>query len=624
MSTPRAGRPIQGSILLLTLFFMVLISLFALAFWKIIPVELHSAQRYKDDTRAYYAADAGVVDCLGFLETATIAGNVDQLFADHGEYDKNNDLALTRKGTLEAWDWTATITPGIGTYGYHETSSPNPIRVYRIDSVASRGKQKYRSITAWVSQDSFGGKNWTVNRGAKGNELWLNMATFKLGGDYHTNDRARISIPNKNFWKNSAPAIGGKVTFSDLYTANAADFVQYNSWDANLLPYDPGDGSSVPGRYEKITAHGRLGIQATEKLELPKNTDSVAFGTWGGTPPAPGALATGPAAGGAFFGTGASANGVNARINGALPGGEARNGIYIEGDVDQIDLELINSNQLMRIDQGSHEIEVTFVTNSFTLPAGSNVNGAVLPAAQNLLGSANDGRGFTVVRKAGTSQYKVYQGQTNGAVYVTGDVNGIRGTVKGRRTVATMTGEGGATAQDREIKITGPLLYAGTTPGQAPSTADDQLGLISYAVRMDQDQASAAPSTSNNRDGQMWPKRNTTSPSKPHYLYCSIFAGRNGDPNWDTHEPMENAGGFGVEDPNSTSLGPGHMVLFGSLTEGVRQQKGTFNPSNGESRSGYSYAFFEDPNLKQTQPPFFPTLPRYNVISWQERSVFAY
>lgn len=455
-------------------------------------------------------------------------------------------------------------------------------------------------------------------------ELWLNMATFKLGGDYHTNDRARISIPNKNFWKNSAPAIGGKVTFSDLYTANAADFVQYNSWDANLLPYDPGDGSSVPGRYEKITAHGRLGIQATEKLELPKNTDSVAFGTWGGTPPAPGALATGPAAGGAFFGTGASANGVNARINGALPGGEARNGIYIEGDVDQIDLELINSNQLMRIDQGSHEIEVTFVTNSFTLPAGSNVNGAVLPAAQNLLGSANDGRGFTVVRKAGTSQYKVYQGQTNGAVYVTGDVNGIRGTVKGRRTVATMTGEGGATAQDREIKITGPLLYAGTTPGQAPSTADDQLGLISYAVRMDQDQASAAPSTSNNRDGQMWPKRNTTSPSKPHYLYCSIFAGRNGDPNWDTHEPMENAGGFGVEDPNSTSLGPGHMVLFGSLTEGVRQQKGTFNPSNGESRSGYSYAFFEDPNLKQTQPPFFPTLPRYNVISWQERSVFAY
>lgn len=40
----------RGSILLLTLFFLVLISLFAVAFWKIVPVELHSAQRHKDDT----------------------------------------------------------------------------------------------------------------------------------------------------------------------------------------------------------------------------------------------------------------------------------------------------------------------------------------------------------------------------------------------------------------------------------------------------------------------------------------------------------------------------------------------------------------------------------------------
>lgn len=603
---------------------MVLISLFAVAFWRIIPVELHSAQRYKDDTRAYYAADAGVVDCLGYLETATIAGNVDQLFADIGDYDANNDLTIKRTGKLDGWTWTANITPGIGTYGYHDTSSPNPIRVYRIDSVASRGNKKYRSITAWVSQDSFGGKNWTVNRGAKGNELWLNMATFRLGGDYHTNDRARISIPNKNFWNNSQPAIGGKVTFSDLYTANAADFVQYNSSDANLLPYDPGTGKSIPGRYEKISAHGRLGIQATSKLELPKNTDSVAFGTWGGTPPNPGELASGAAAAGAFFGTGNSANGVNARINGATPGGEARNGIYVEGDVDQIDFEMVNSNQLMRIDQGDHEIEVTFVTNSFTLPAGANVNGAVIPGSQSLSGADNDGRGFTVVRKAGTNQYKVYQGQTNGAVYVTGDVHGIRGTVKGRRTVATMTGEGDATSLDREIRITGPLLYAGTTPGEPPASAEDQLGLISYAVRMGKTQASAAPTASNNRDGQMWPKRNTTSPSNPHYLYCSIFAGRNSDPNWDTTSPMENAGGFGVEDPGSSSLGPGHMVLFGSLTEGVRQQKGTFNSSTGDSVSGYSYAFYEDPNLKQTQPPFFPTLPRYYVISWQEKAVFAY
>lgn len=79
---------------------------------------------------------------------------------------------------------------------------------------------------------------------------------------------------------------------------------------------------------------------------------------------------------------------------------------------------------------------------------------------------------------------------------MTGDVNGIRGVTKGRRTIATMTGTEGNGTNDRRISITGELTYAGTTPGQAPATAADQLGLITYAVKMDADQASAAPNSS--------------------------------------------------------------------------------------------------------------------------------
>jgi hypothetical protein len=604
-------RP-RGSILLLTLFFMVVISLFAVAFWNIIPVELHSARRYKDDTRAYYVADAGVVDCLAFLEKETTAGNVDQHFADEGSYDGNHDLALTRTGELDGWDWSATITPGPGTYGYHDTSSPNPIRVYRVESTASRGNQKYRSVSAWVSQDSFGGKNWTVNAGAKGNDLWLNMATFKLGGDYHTNDYCRINIPNSSFWNNRSAAVGGKITFATPYTDNHADNVIYMNWDSSLLPYNPDTGASVGTRYQKITAHGQDGIQLIEPLTLPANTDSVAFGTWGGDPPA-GSLASS----GAIFGSA----GVNARINGATPGGEARNGIYIEGDVSQIDMDVVNSNQRIRIDQGNKKMEVTFVTNSFTIPAGGTVNGAAHPAATSYLGSANDDRGFTVIRNLGTNNYTVYQGQTNGAIYATGDINGVRGVTKGRRTIATQTNENGV---DREIHITGPLTYAGTEPGQTPASAADQLGLIAYAVRVESSKATAAPSAANPQDGKMWPPRNSTDPDDPLYLYCSIFAGRNDDPMQSDSDGLTEAGGFGVEDYDKSSLGAGHMVLFGSLTEGVRQAKGTFNSRTGESSSGYSYSFFEDPNLKETQPPFFPTLPRYNVISWEEKSVFAY
>ena len=626
MSIPFAKdmRRQRGSILLLTLLFMVIISLFAVAFWNIIPVELHSARRYKDDTRAYFAADAGVVDTLGWLAKATTDGNVDQHFADDGDIDENGDLAVTREGDLEGWHWTATITPGPGTYGYRDTGSPNPIRVYKIDSVASRGNQNYRSVTTWVSQDSFGGKNWTVNAGAANNTLWLNMSTFRLGGDYHTNDKCRINIPSTNFWSNASAAIGGDVTFADPHLANSVDQVEYANFTAPYLPYNPATGASVPGRYEKITAAGRLGVQLKGQLDLPANTDSVAFGTWGDTPPTSALPNTGSMFG--ATGTGA-ARSVNVRLNGATPGAEARNGLYIEGNVDQIDLELVNNNQRIRIDQGNFEVEVNFITaNAFTIPSGARVNGTIQTTASTYQPTANDNRGWTIIRNTGVTpaEYMVYKEQTNGAIYATGNINGVRGVTKGRRTIATLTGEGSSSANDREIRITGPLTYAGTAVGSAPASANDQLGLISYAVRLEDGQATAAPTAANNQDGLMWPPRNTTSQANPLNLYCSIFAGRSGDPRASLTAGLTTGGGFGSESYDNTGLGAGYMRLFGSITEGVRQAKGTFNSTSGAGQSGYSYSFFEDPNLTTIQPPFFPTLPQYKVISWEEKSVFAY
>lgn len=613
-------QKVRGSILLLTLFFLVLISLFAVAFWKIVPVELHSAQRHKDDTRAYYAADAGVVDTIGWLGAATIAGNVDQLFADNGVLNATGDRVITRTGDLGGVRWSTTITPGPGTYGYHDTSSPNPIRVYKLEATASLAGKKYRSVSAWISQDSFAKRNWMVGQGAQGNALNLNFATFRLGGDYHTNDYLRFNIPNSNFWSNTQAAVGGTMSSAVSYASNTADGVIYNSWAESLLPYNPSNGASISGRYEKISAAGRSGIQTgIGTLSLPANTDSVAFGVWGGTPPA---IGTQPA-NTAMFGS----SSVNLRINGATPGSEARNGLYIEGDVGQIDLDLVNNNQRMRILQGTNRVEVTFVTNSataFTIPAGSRVNGSIISSSQNYLGNQNNNQGWTIVKKSNANEYVVYKEQTNGAVFIAGNVNGIRGTTKGRRTVATITGEGNSGADDRRIKITGELLYAGTPRGQVPTSSNDQLGLISYAVKMASSQATAAPSGSNNQDGRMWPTRSSTSSSNPIYLYCSIFAGRNNDSRANIATALDDAGGFGSESATDQGLGAGHMTMYGSLTEGVRLIKGQFNTQTSQGISGYSYSFLEDPNLETMQPPFFPTLPKYKVISWEEKSVFAY
>lgn len=60
------------------------------------------------------------------------------------------------------------------------------------------------------------------------------------------------------------------------------------------------------------------------------------------------------------------------------------------------------------------------------------------------------------------------------------------------------------------------------------------------------------------------------------------------------------------------------MSLYGSITEGIRQWKGT------GYTAGNSYEFHIDSNLDNAQPPFFPTLPEFDVLTWEEKSVFSY
>jgi hypothetical protein len=265
------------------------------------------------------------------------------------------------------------------------------------------------------------------------------------------------------------------------------------------------------------------------------------------------------------------------------------------------------------------------------LPAGSIVTGAAIGAAQILNGSDNGNQGHTVVERLNSSgnpltprQFVRYNEQSNGVIYTTGDIDGIRGTVKGRRTVATRTDTGNSTTNDREIRINGELLYAGTARGDDPGTTRDQLGLISYAVRMKgvQHTSASVPPTIN--QGGMFPRRNQTNASNPHLLYCSIFAGRQDDPrgNLSGGQGMLVGGGFGVENSSNSSsdvaLGVGRMHLYGSLSEGVRQRKGTIDTS------GYNYQNVYDSNLRVAQPPFFPSLPEYRVSLWREESFFAY
>ena len=63
----------RGSALLLALFFLVLLYLIAVALFRLIPGELHSVGRTRQDMQAHYAAAAGVK--LGALQSMTESGD---------------------------------------------------------------------------------------------------------------------------------------------------------------------------------------------------------------------------------------------------------------------------------------------------------------------------------------------------------------------------------------------------------------------------------------------------------------------------------------------------------------------------------------------------------------------
>ena len=270
---PRLNR--KGSVLFLTLMFMVLINLFAVAFWKLVPVELHSAKRHQLETEAYFASDAGVAESIGFIEYIAAQGNMDNYFNNNGVINEDGHLVLKRSGQMGTWTWETEVIPGPETFGNNGGLTPNPIRVYQIKSIAKRpgmagGKEQYREIHAWVRQRSFTDNNWGIMATA-GQDLWLFMDSFKLDGDYHTNGKGLLQINSANFWNNTSPAIGGKFSFVqgvDNPNLNRyVDGVQYSAWGAANVPYQTSGsqaGEPVAGRYEKITAAGRAGVRQTD------------------------------------------------------------------------------------------------------------------------------------------------------------------------------------------------------------------------------------------------------------------------------------------------------------------------------------------------------------------------
>lgn len=297
-----------------------------------------------------------------------------------------------------------------------------------------------------------------------------------------------------------------------------------------------GDDPQTDDQYKAVYDLGRSAVKMdVTPVNLPSNTSTQAAAAWGASSGMP------------------TAQGVYVPSSG---------GVYVVGDCDLTMSAPSDNVQVLTFRQGSvtTTVEINMLARTTTTTVGSTV---------------------TTRSTAG-----------NGVVFVTGNINSIRGTVAdsvlGSGSTATRQGLTivADAAASRQMVITGSIQYrTKNNPALGPSEGVNAragiLGLFANRVRI----GSSAGS-------------NVT-------VDGLILAGTS----------AVTGGGFGADDYDDRSTGT--LTLNGGLIQRTRYPVGTF--SGSRQVSGFIKDYYYDARMMDTPPPFFPTTGRYDKIGWTKQ-----
>ena len=515
-------RQRRGTVLL-AIFFLITLNFLALALLDLLPLELRSAGRNRLETAAFLAADSGVLHALAYIEDRV----------SRGETPLPNDAAShTLQGKSGSWDWETTLkadpdTPPLGT---------NTIRVYEIHSLASLDGVAYRAVRALARQETFARYAWFEDQ--RRSDLVLVAGEHYIDGPFHSNSRIRIHVTPDFYNKNLTPSFGSEVTTVKTY--DTPDGVAYQG----PPPYDA-QGNPLPERYLKIFRGGRESLRTgVRRIELPADSGALSSAAQGQSPVTP------------------STRGVHLGLEAGSDG--LSGGLTVVGDVDSMLLDVEeDGNRSVTIQQGSSPTKVLEVTDTETTDPDGN------PVPQ----------GHTILYKP-DGTFSVHTGLTNGLIYGTGNIRGLSGVNKGKRTVAVDM------AAQKEIVLGGALTRADTPVGQAPQSGRDALGLVAFKVRV----PTSIARTSN----------------PPTDVYAAILAGTGGS-----------EGGFYVDSWDTRALG--RIRLFGGLMMSYKPAWARLG-GTGNITTGVLVDSTYDSNLASSPPPYFPTIGKFRILRYQEEA----
>lgn len=600
----------RGSILLLSILFLFVLFLMAVAFLGLLPSELREAGRQRLDTAAAYAADAAVVEAIAWLEHFVGAGRTPG--------------TEVLEGSLEDWKWKVRLTPD------SLTSSGKDLKVYKIEAVSSlrqwiprlvkEDDRAYRKVTTWVRQesfarfgvfyDTFGGKDTDADGVLdEPTMLWIVGSGAAVEGPMHI---------NSPFWMRIRPSVfapghedSPPIFRAGLSTAGFArdgngdrrDGVGYwgtgegGSLNPDEAPYDTTaeEYAPLPERYQRLYSGGQNGLKTSiSKRRMPGDPEysSLAWGEDTGYP------ASIPIEDGVYIPSQGGA------------GTETTGGVYIRGEVVDMELKVELGNQVLRIaqdtngngkaDEGEYTLVVFVTDNPLTLTEGE-LDGVPVPPG----GVSVPVNHTVLIRPDGVASS--YRGITNGLIYSTHSIKGLSGVNKGRKTIAveptppvSPVEEEHQLYRDRGvILIDGDITREDTpvTPGEEPPRPEgdrDVLGLIAYDVLFSRDLP---------RD-----------PRDPTYIYAGIFAGK-----------RATGGGIGLEAMGDERPGDGmgRIYFYGSQAQGEPR---VLTKSHGPfaSPTGYDFNVYYDKHLAENPPPFWPSSPKFQVMNWQEENLNYY
>ena len=320
MSTHKRGRVRhRGSILLLSIFFLIVLFSLSVAFFRIIPAEFHSASASRARIQANYAADSGghhAVNWIKFRMEANGSSIIPEAQVDN--YNATNFGSTSTNFASNDWPAMSPSDPILQAHKLDDQwsflsrirmdDSDFFRRIYTIESCAYLRGKPQRVVKMTVQNESFAKfalyiSDWDENH-------IFTMGPNGIQGPVHTNDYLRVAAPGGLAYWNATkgdgspedPWVNGpqaRITQSGAFRADSTspdntldlpgDGIQYangNSFqaDPNYVPFDSGS-SPIPERYEKIVTNGRDNIKQINDIPMPEQNSDLGESAWGGPLP---------------------------------------------------------------------------------------------------------------------------------------------------------------------------------------------------------------------------------------------------------------------------------------------------------------------------------------------------